>query len=121
MFCTKKKKERKNFKDRSFILGSIKIAEQVETLSLQKEKKKLLRIEASSSVRSKSPSRWKPYRYKKKKNSKDRSLILGSIKIAKQVETLSLQKEKNSKDRSLILGSIKIAEQVETLSLQKEK
>ena len=50
------------------------------------------------------------------KNSKDRSLILGSIKIAKQVETLSLQKNKNSKDRNHILGSIKITEQVETLT-----
>ena len=86
------KKKKKNSKDKSLILSSIKIAEQVETLSLQK--KKILRTEASSLVRSKSPSRWKLYHYKKKKNPKDRSLILGSIKIAEQVETLSLQKEK---------------------------
>ena len=52
----------------------------------------------------------------KNKNSKDRSLILGSIKITEQVETLSLQKNKNPKDRNLILGSIKIAEQMETLT-----
>ena len=83
MFCTTKKKDSK---DKSLILGLIKIAEQVETLSLQKNSKvkslilglikiaeqvetlslqKILRTEASSSVRSKSPSKWKPYRYKK--------------------------------------------------------
>ena len=60
---------------------------------------------------------WKPYH--SYKNVKDRNLILGSIKITKQVETL-LFLQKNSKDRILILDSIKIAEQVETLSfLQK--
>ena len=42
-------------------------------------------------------------------NSKDRNLILGSIKIAEQVKTLSFL-QKNSKDRNLILGSIKIVE-----------
>ena len=67
-------------KDRSLTLGSINIAEQVETLQII---------------------------------SKDRSLTLGSINIAEQVETLQII----SKDRSLTLGSINIAEQVETLQI----
>ena len=48
-------------------------------------KKKILRIETCFSVRSISPSRWKPYT---KKDSKDRNLLLGSINITEQVDTL---------------------------------
>ena len=46
----------KNAKDRNLALGSIQIAEQVETLQL-----KTLRTETWPSARFKSPSRWKPY------------------------------------------------------------
>ena len=48
--------------------------------------KKSLRIETSFSVRSKSSNGWKPYSNKEK--SKDRNIILSSIKIIDQVKTL---------------------------------
>ena len=70
-------------KDGNLILGSIEIVEQVEILLFLQ---KTLRTETSFSVRSKSSSGWKPY--SNKENSKDRNIILGSIKIADQVETL---------------------------------
>ena len=72
--------------------------------------KKILRTETSFSVRSISPSRWKPYA-KKKILRTETSFSVRSISLSRWKPYA----KKNPKDRNLILDSVNTTEQAETL------